>query len=206
MGVHKSMRPGRDWAARYSAIKDGSSRPGHNERNFKSIFPSLSLCCSVVHSLLPGARGPVGGAGRTGGAVLRGLQLQRHRPVDQGRPGPRHRRGSARWAEGKETPQWERGRKKKQQLAPHQAAGIKVKWRRGITQLRFRFSFDCKNPDKSYYACKSVGGFLTLREWALNRERERALRAERRVSDNLGKMSPVYHAELEKIPHSADKS
>lgn len=32
-----------------------------------------------------------------------------------------------------------------------QAAGIKVKWRRGITQLRFRFSFDCKNPDKSYY-------------------------------------------------------
>lgn len=76
-------------------------------------------------------------------------------------------------------------RKKKQQLAPHQAAGIKVKWRRGITQLRLRFSFDCKNPDKSYYACKSVGGFLTLREWALNRER--ALRAERRVSDNLGK-------------------
>lgn len=37
--------------------------------------------------------------------------------------------------------------------------GIKVKWRRGITQLRFRFSFDYRNHDKSFNACQSVGPF-----------------------------------------------
>lgn len=150
MDKRQSISPERDCVARYSAIKDGSSWPGHNERNLKLILLSLSLSlrCSVVHSLLPGARGPVGGTGRTGGAVLRGLQLQRHRPVDQGRPGPWHRRGSSRWARGGQK-SCSGDEKKKPQ-----AAGIKVKWRRGITQLRFRFSFDCKNPDKSYYGWK----------------------------------------------------
>lgn len=45
---------------------------------------------------------------------------------------------------GIEAPQWERVKKERGEEKKKQAAGIKVKWRRGITQLRFRFSFDCK--------------------------------------------------------------
>lgn len=43
MNKHKSIRP--EWAcvAQYSAIKDGSSWLGHNERNLKSILFSVPL-------------------------------------------------------------------------------------------------------------------------------------------------------------------
>lgn len=46
--------------------------------------------------------------------------------------------------------------KEKKKTVPQ---GIKVKWRRGITQLRFRFRFDYRNHDKSFNACQSVGPF-----------------------------------------------
>uniref|UniRef100_A0A8C4E2P7 Kin of IRRE-like protein 1 n=1 Tax=Dicentrarchus labrax TaxID=13489 RepID=A0A8C4E2P7_DICLA len=45
MDKHQSIRPKRDYVARYSAIKDGSSWPGHSERNLKIDFP---LCPSVA--------------------------------------------------------------------------------------------------------------------------------------------------------------
>lgn len=48
MDKHESIRPERDRVARYSAIKDGSSRPGHNERNLKLIslsVPSVAAWC-----------------------------------------------------------------------------------------------------------------------------------------------------------------
>lgn len=48
MDKQMSIRPKRDCVVRYSAIKDGSSRPGHNERNLKLISllcPSVAVWC-----------------------------------------------------------------------------------------------------------------------------------------------------------------
>lgn len=66
-----------------------------------SWFPFLFSCCSEVHSILSRACRPIGGVGRACSAILCGLQLQRHRAVDQGWLGSWHWRGSTRWVENK---------------------------------------------------------------------------------------------------------
>lgn len=77
----------------------------YHDRRAISWFPFLFSCCSEVHSLLSRACRPIGGAGRACSAILCGLQLQRHRAVDQGWLGSWHWRGSTRWVENKVIPE-----------------------------------------------------------------------------------------------------
>lgn len=62
-----------------------------------SLDAILSVCFySALRSLFPGAGRPICGPGWASGPLLRGLQLQRHRPVDQRWPGARRRGGPPR--------------------------------------------------------------------------------------------------------------
>lgn len=98
----------------------------------------------MVCAFFPGACRPVRGAGGTGGAVLRGLQLHWDCTVDQGRPGPGHRRGSSRWEGARKRI----GELEGENYQRRPAAGIKAKWGGGITPTWLRFSSDWKHPDK----------------------------------------------------------
>lgn len=199
MDKHESIRPVGDSVGRYSAIKGGSSWPGHSERNLKLIsFSVLLLQCGAFasHRSQQTSRWCLENEWCCPAWSLTTAELY---------SGPRMawHSASARVSEVRGKQRNARvGEETSSQL--HRAARMKEEGRGGITRPRFRFSFDCKNPDKGYYSWK-VSSFSKLREWALY---PRELRAKRCVSDNRGKNESctVYHAELEKIPHSADKS
>ncbi len=154
MDDHASKRPERDCMALCSAIKDGSSCLDHNERKLKwiSLLVPLLQCGAFAspRSLQTSqwcwengwccpAWSSTTAASSSGPRTAWPSASERVSEVRKGK---------------KSCGETEREREREKTLQLHQAAGIKVKGRRGVTQPRFRFSFYCKNPDKSYYACK----------------------------------------------------